>query len=230
VNIVISGTSKGIGNYLANYYLDKGHRVFGCSRNEAGITSELYTHFKLDVQDEPAVLAMFGEILEKGGADALINNAGVASMNHIITTPMETVRSVFGINVFGSFLMLREAAKQMMTRRSGRIVNMLTVATPLLLEGETIYGASKAAMEHITRTAAKELASYGITVNGVGCTPLQTDLIKNVPEEKMNALLGRQAIQRYAVMQDVSNVIDFFLREESSYITSQVINLGGVVA
>ncbi len=230
MNILITGTSKGIGNHLANHYLLAGFKVFGCSRNEADIIHDNYIHFKLNVSDEEAVLKMFDEIQIKGGIDILINNAGVASMNHIITTPLETVRNISDVNVIGAFLFLREAAKQMISKRNGRIINMLSVATPLQLAGEAAYGASKAALEHLTKTAAKELGAYNITVNGVGCTPLKTDLIKNVPETKLNDLLSAQAITRYAAMEDVTNVIDFFIKEESNFITAQIIYLGGITS
>lgn len=228
MNILISGTSKGIGQYLAQHYLEAGQQVFGCSRTPASISHSQYRHFILDVADEKAVLNMFQEIQTLGGVDVLINNAGIASMNHLLTTPYQSVKDIFNVNVFGAFLLMREGAKQMIAKRQGRIVNMLSVATPLHLEGEAVYGASKAALEHLTYAAARELASYGITVNGLGCTPLQTDLIKSVPEDKMKQLLQRQAIPRFAQLEEVSNVIDFFIKPESNFITSQVIYLGGV--
>lgn len=229
MNILITGTSKGIGYLLTQYYLQLGHHVFGCSRSASENTHEHYSHFCLDVADEKAVVKMFLEIQLQGGLDVLINNAGVASMNHVSTTPIESARGIFNVNVIGAFLMLREASKQMILKRQGRIVNMLSVATPLHLEGEVIYGASKAALEHITKTAAKEFAACNITINGLGCTPIKTDLIKSVPDEKMKRLLGLQSIQRYAEITDITNVIDFFIKEESDFITGQIIYLGGIV-
>ena len=107
-------------------------------------------------------------------------------------------------------------------------MNFATVATPLRLEGESIYAASKAAVESLTRVLARELAEYHITVNAVGPTPVETDLIRSVPKEKIEALLQRQAIRRMGEMRDILNVIEFFVREESDFVTGQVVYLGGV--
>ena len=128
--------------------------------------------------------------------------------------------------MIGTFVVAREGAKLM--KGGGRIVNFATVATPLDLEGEAIYAASKAAVESLTRVMARELAAMQITVNAVGPTPVETDLVKNVPPAKMQALLQRQAIPRFGVLADVINVIDFFLRDESAFVTGQTIFLGGV--
>ena len=116
----------------------------------------------------------------------------------------------------------------MMGTGRGRIVNFATVATPLKLEGEAIYAASKAAVVSLTEVLARELGPFGITVNAVGPTPVKTDLIRSVPAEKMEALLDRQAVRRYGEFRDITNVTDFFLRPESDFITGQVIYLGGV--
>ena len=116
----------------------------------------------------------------------------------------------------------------MRQKRFGRIVNFSTVAVPLKLDGEAVYAASKAAIVSLTQILAKEYAEFGVTVNAVGPVPIKTDLIRGVPEEKIEKLLSRQAIQRYGTYEDVENVIDFFLRPESDFITGQVIYLGGV--
>jgi len=130
--------------------------------------------------------------------------------------------------LIGTFLLSREAAKLMKTSKRGRIVNFATVARPLKLDGEAIYASSKAAVESLTSIMARELASYGITVNAVGPTPVDTDLTRAVPKEKMQALLERQAIHRYGTFDDVANVVDFFLSERSDFITGQTVFLGGV--
>jgi 3-oxoacyl-[acyl-carrier protein] reductase len=226
--MVITGTRKGIGRYLAEYYLERGWIVAGTSRDASDLQHERYLHYCADVADEIAARRVFVDIQRRfGRLDALLNNAGIASMNHVMLTPMHTVEQIIRTNYVGTFLYCREASKLMQRKRVGRIVNFATVATPLRLEGEASYAASKAAVESLTQIFAREVAPLGITVNALGPTPVPTDLIRSVPKAKMDALLARQAIHRFGEMRDVSNVIDFFLRKESDFITGQVIFLGG---
>ncbi len=227
--IVITGTSKGIGRGLAEHYASHGWQVVGCSRSEFGAEIDGYQHFCLDVADEIAVRRMFGSVRKTyGRLDALVNNAGVASMNHSLLTPMSTVSRVLETNVAGTFLFCREAARLMQTRRYGRIVNFSTVAVPLNLAGESVYAASKAAIVSLTKTLARELGDFGITVNAVGPNPIRTDLIRGVAEEKIEALIDRQPLKRFGELADVIHVLDFFLSPDSGFITGQVIYLGGV--
>lgn len=226
---LVTGTRKGLGRFIAEHYLAEGHFVVGCSRGESDLEHERYRHFTADVSDERSVKPIFTHVRKRfGRLDNLINNAGIASMNHALLTPMATLDSIFDTNVKGTFLFCREAARLMQKKQYGRIVNMTTVATPLRLEGEAIYAASKAAVLNLTEVMAREFAAFGITVNAVGPTPVKTDLIRSVPKDKLDALLGRQAIQRFGEPEDVVNVIDFFLRPESSFVTAQNIYLGGV--
>lgn len=223
--IVITGTSKGIGLELAKYYLQKGDMVVGCARSQNDIKDKNYRHFVLDVSDERAVVDMIREINK---IDILINNAGIASMNHFLTTSFESVKKVFSTNFFGTFLFSREVGKIMMRQKFGRIVNYTTVASALRLEGEAIYAASKSAIENLTQTLSKELAPFNITVNAIGPTPVKTDLIKAVPQDKIDALLEKQAIKRLGNFEDIKNVIDFYIDEKSEFITGQILYLGGV--
>ncbi|MCA1591087.1 MAG: SDR family oxidoreductase [Acidobacteria bacterium] len=227
--ILVTGASRGIGEYLARHYLTQDYRVVGCSRGPSPCESENYRHYRVDVTDEQGVKAMFAEIgRDYGRLDVLINNAGVASMNHLLLTPLKVARNILETNFIGTFLLCREAARLMKRHRFGRIVNFATVATPLKLEGEAVYAASKAAVISFTQIAARELADFGITVNAVGPTPIQTALIKSVPPEKIARLVERQAIRRMGEFRDVANVVDFFIRPESDFVTGQVIFLGGV--
>ena len=226
--VVITGATRGLGAALAQHCLDAGDEVVGCGRTEPTISHRRYTHCLLDVTETTDVEQFFDELRERFGAlDVLINNAGVASMNAIALTPVESARRVIDTNVLGPFSFTRSAVRLLRRSPNARIINVSSVAVPLRLEGEAIYAASKSALEMLTRISARELAPFGITCNAVGPSPLKTSLIAGVPEEKIQTLIRTQAIPRWAELSDVVNVIDFFLRPESSMITGQVIYLGG---
>ena len=129
---------------------------------------------------------------------------------------------------FRHFLFSRECAKIMMKKKYGRIINFSTVAVPMNLEGEMVYSSSKSAIEKMTKIMSKELSTYGITVNLIGPTPILTDLIKVVPNDKVEEILEQQTLKRFGVFEDISNVIDFFISSKSSFITGQKIYLGGL--
>jgi 3-oxoacyl-[acyl-carrier protein] reductase len=227
--IVITGTRKGIGKYLSEYYLQKSAVVIGCSRKDSSIRQNNYIHYKVDVSDEIGVVNMIKDVVKRfKRVDILINNAGIAAMNHIMLTPMDVATDIMKTNLLGTFIFIREVSKVMARQKWGRIVNISTIAVPLSLEGESIYVASKAAVENITKIASREFAPFNITVNTIGIAPLMTDLIKTVPKEKIDKIISMMGIKRLAKYSDVSNVIDFYTKEESDYISGQNIYLGGI--
>ncbi len=226
---VITGTSRGIGLSLATHYLEQGGIVCGCSRKGSVINNNNYRHYELDVSNEELVLAMIRDVAHRyEQIHVLINNAGIASMNPVLLTPAKSVRNIFETNFLGSFLFCREVAKVMLRQKNGRIINLSSVARPLHLEGESIYAASKAAVENFTRILASELGNSGITVNALGPSPLPTDLLSGVGEDKIKNLLQLQAVSQLIEFDDVCNVTDFFISPASRYITGQIIYLGGV--
>lgn len=228
-SILITGTSKGIGEYLAKYYLEKQHTVIGCSRSTPNFKHQNYYHFNLDVTNEKDVIEMTRQVNNKfGKVDILINNAGIAIMNHIIFTPLQKAKDIFDLNYFGTFLLTREVSKIMVRNKFGRIINFSSVAAPLSLEGEAVYASSKAAIESFTKISAKELASFNITVNAIAPTPVKTDLILSVPKEKIDQLISQQIIKRFGKFEDISNLTDFFIKKESGFVTGQIIYLGGI--
>lgn len=227
-SVLISGSSSGIGLHLAKHYLEQGWTVIGCARRDAPIANGRYSHFRVDVTDGAAVNEMFGAIRGRNGVlDAIVNNAGVASMNAIALTPPATARQVLETNVLGTFLLTHAGLRLLRRSKHGRIVNVTTIAVPARLAGEAIYAASKSAVETFTRIAARELGAFGITCNTVGPSPIRTRLTAAVPVTALQTLVDQQAVQRWAEPEDVANVVDFFLSERSSLVTGQVVYLGG---
>ncbi len=225
--LVLTGTSRGIGRYLAEHYCGQGWTVAGCARSESDFSHDNYHHQNVDVTSEDAVVAWISSIKKEfGRIDGVINNAGAANMNHALLTPGKTVDRLLEVNFKGTFLVCRETAKVMQRHKSGRIVNFSSVAVSLSLEGEAVYAASKSAVETYSRVLAKELAKLNITVNVIAPAPVKTDLIAGVPEEAMRRLIDQLAIKRYATFEDIVNVTDFYLSPNSSFITGQVLTLG----
>jgi 3-oxoacyl-[acyl-carrier protein] reductase len=226
--ICITGTSRGIGRFLAETFVERDWLVFGCSRGPSELKHKCYQHFEVDVSVEAHVVEMFTAIRQRRlSLYALINNAGLASMNHALTTPAATMESLFRVNALGTMLCSREAAKQMLQHRIGRIVNFASIAVALGLEGESAYVVSKAAVVAYTKVLARELGPRGITVNAIAPNPIKTDLIAGVPAEKLDRLVGQQIIQRYGTPQDVLRIVDFFLDQANDLVTGQTIYLGG---
>lgn len=226
---LITGTSRGIGRKITEYYLAAGHQVIGCSRQASDIQHPKYVHFELDVSDEEKVMPMFDYIRKNfNQLDILINNAGVASMNHSLLTPIKTVKKILDTNVLANFLFSRESVKIMKKNKWGRIINFATFAVPFKLEGEAIYAASKAAVISLTEILSREFIEYGITVNAVAPPAVKTDLIKGVKQEKLDKLLKRQSVSRYGTPEEICNVIDFLIKPESEMINGQTIYMGGI--
>jgi 3-oxoacyl-[acyl-carrier protein] reductase len=227
--MIITGTRKGIGRHLAETYARRGFIVEGCSRGDAGWEAENYTHHNVDVADEKAVVRMVAAVAKRHGRlDVILNNAAVASMNHVLLTPAKASNRMLEVNVTGTMLFCREAAKLMMRRKYGRIVNFTTIVAPIALAGEAVYAASKAAVVTFTRILAFELGQWGITCNSFGATPIMTDMIRGVPQDKIDAVVNNLAVKRLGTYEDCSNVCDFFINKASDNITGQVIYLGGV--
>jgi 3-oxoacyl-[acyl-carrier protein] reductase len=185
---LITGTSQGLGRALAERLLADGWAVHGFAR---GAQSLVHKHFRahtVDVTDENAVRAAVAAIAEAGRIDLLVNNAGAASMNALLLTPGSVAERLMRVNYLGTFHCLQAVGKVMVRQRAGRIINLTTVAVPLSLEGEAAYVASKAAVEALTKVAAKELAHSGVIVSAVGFGPIDTALTRAVPRDRLEAL------------------------------------------
>jgi 3-oxoacyl-[acyl-carrier protein] reductase len=226
---LITGTRKGIGRHLATHLLGRGYRVVGCSRQPADWSSDGYEHHLVDIADEKQVVSLIRQIVATHGRlDVVINNAALASMNHVLLTPASTMENLLRTNVTGTFLVSREAAKMMQKKKYGRIVNFSSAVVPLRLAGEAAYIASKAAVEALSQTMAREIAETGVTVNVIAPGPTATDMIRGVPKEKMEKTLSWFALKRLTTLDDIANAVDFFLAPGSDAITGQILYLNGV--
>ena len=229
--VVVTGARKGIGRMLVDHFLAEDALVIGMSRGDAAVTHTNYSHRNLDVGDNLAVRTAFAGISRTyGRVDIVINNAGVLTSVHALLMPASRAEEMVRTNLLGGFYVACEAAKLMRKGKFGRIINIGSMASVLEPIGDSIYAATKAASMTLTGVLAKEFASYGITVNTLAVSALQTDMLQQIPPETMAAVLAELPLPRLATPDDVFNVVDFFASPKSSHITSQTLFLGGAHA
>jgi len=194
---LVTGSSRGLGRALAERLLAAGWTVHGFARQPGGWTHPAYVEHAVDVGDADAVRSAVAALTASGGTiDLLVNNAGVAAMNALLLTPPTVAAELMRVNYLGTFHCLQAVGKAMVRARKGRILNVTTVAVPLALEGEAAYVASKAAVEALTKVAARELGPHGILVAAVGLGPVDTRLTRAVGAaqlERLNRRIGRPA-------------------------------------
>ena len=191
---LITGTSQGLGLALAERLIADGWTVHGFARGAQTLAHERFPAHVVDITEEAVVRTAVASIAESGRIDLLVNNAGAASLNALLLTPGEIADRLMRVNYLGTFHCLQAVGKVMVRQRAGRIVNVTTVAVPLSLEGEAAYVASKAAVEALTKVAAKELAPQGVRVVALGFGPVDTRLTRAVPKAmlaKINDAIGR---------------------------------------
>ena len=191
---LITGTSQGLGLALAERLLADGWTVHGFARGPQTLAHAQFTAYAVDVTDEAAVRAAVSLVAASGRIDLLVNNAGAAALNAFLLTPGSVAENLMRVNYLGTFHCLQAVGKVMVRQRGGLVFNLSTVAVPLSLEGEAAYVASKAAVEALTKVAAKELAAQGVRVVALGFGPVDTRLTRAVPKAalaKINGAIGR---------------------------------------
>ena len=226
--LIITGTSKGTGRGMAEYFLDKGYKVFGCSRGESSIKLENFNHTQVDVTDELQVQKWMRSMKKTNKKiDAVISNAGlVESALQMVVTSGKIVQEIIQNNFIGSYFVCREAAKIMVSQNYGRIVTISSTMTALHEPGTSAYSASKSAVVEMTKVLAKEVAPFSVTCNVVSPAMILNERSLAFGEEWTNRILDKQSIKRKVTIEEVCHVISFLIAPESSCITGEVIHMG----
>jgi 3-oxoacyl-[acyl-carrier protein] reductase/2-hydroxycyclohexanecarboxyl-CoA dehydrogenase len=182
---------------------------------------------KADIANKPEVEAMFAmAVSEFGPIDILVNNAGINRDGMLHKMSDENWDKVIAVNLTGTFYCLRLAAQQMRERGYGRIVNVASMSW-LGNFGQANYAASKAGVVGLTKTAARELAKKGVTVNAICPGFIDTEMTRGVPENVWEIMAGKIWSGKVGSPEDVGNVVAFLASDEASYVTGEVINVSG---
>ena len=187
--------------------------------------------FRADVADPAACEELLKAVKEAfGKVDILVNNAGITRDGLLMTAKAEDFDKVLDTNLKGAYFCMKAASKLMMRQRYGRIVNLSSVVGLRGNPGQTGYAASKAGILGLTKAAAKELATRGVTVNAVAPGFIDTDMTAVLPENAKTAMLATIPMGRPGAPEDVARAVAFFAEESSAYITGQVLCVDGGMA
>ncbi|MBA2708793.1 MAG: SDR family oxidoreductase [Gemmatimonadaceae bacterium] len=223
--VVVTGASRGLGRFCAQSLHDCGYRVVGLGRS--AVTDAPFEMRSANVADPVSVAEALGDLRRDPSVYALINAAGIASMNLVVTTPAATARSIVETNLLGTIYCCQQIAPALIKRGGGRIINFSTLGVQLAIKGEAIYIASKAGVEAFSRTFAREMAPYGVTVNTVAPGPIDTALLAKVPKANVDEVVRRQIVPRQAEPVDVWNIVSMLLAPESSMLSGETLHVGG---
>jgi len=184
--------------------------------------------FQADVSDSAQVEQMVAAVTEAFGTiDILVNNAGITRDGLLMRMKEEDFDAVLDTNLKGIFHVTKAVSKLMMKKRAGRIVNMASVVGIMGNAGQTNYAAAKAGVIGFTKSAAREFAARGITVNAVAPGFIATDMTAAMPEKAKEATLAAIPLRRMGEPEDVANAVAFLVSDQASYITGQVVKVDG---
>lgn len=237
-NIVVTGSSRGIGMATVCKLASEGANVWACARKKddsfekrlkeiASQNGTVIEPVYFELTDENQVKETVRNIIKsKRPIDGLVNNAGIAVYNKFQMMRIEDIKNIFGTNYF-SALYLTQLLMRRMTRNTGSIVFVSSVSGFIPEVGNIAYGGSKAAVSHAVKVLAKELSSEGIRVNAVAPGLVNTDMKKHASEEAWEKLKRGIIIGRVAEPNEIANVISFLLSDQSSYMTAQTVHVDG---
>ncbi len=238
---IVTGSSRGIGKACAIRLAKDGFTVvinYSHSESEAkNVLKEIESFggsgmiYRADVSKLDEVKAMMRDVSKTyGQIDVLVNNAGIVRDEYLLMLNPETLDKCFDLNVKGYFYCAQQAVLKMFRKKSGVVINMSSVSGILALAGQSVYSATKGAVNSLTQTMAKELAPYGIRVNAVAPGFIETEMLNALSDEKKQEYLNAIPMHRLGTVEDVANVVSMLASDAASYITGQIITVDGGIS
>lgn len=226
---LVTGSRRGVGKSIADHFLANGATVVGFAKGESTCTDASYHHIQVDVSDPAAITTAFSALKKVvPQIDIVVNNAAVLTSQYAMIMPPGAAQAMVNVNLLAPFLVSREAAKLMRKTKWGRIINIGSMAASLEPIGDSMYAATKAGISTLANVMAKEFGPFNVTCNTLAISAIDSDMLAQLPRDKIEAIIAGLPVPRFAIADDILNVIDFFASERSSYITAQTVFLGGV--
>ncbi|NLZ80906.1 MAG: 3-oxoacyl-[acyl-carrier-protein] reductase [Clostridiales bacterium] len=238
---LVTGASRGIGREIAINLGRYGATVVvnynGSEDAALKVVNEIISSggkaypYQCNVADYEQTKQMMDEIISKNSrVDILVNNAGITKDNLVMKMSEEDFDQVIDINLKGTFHCIKHISRQMIKQRSGRIINISSISGVVGNAGQANYSASKAGVIGLTKAVARELASRGITVNGIAPGFIDTEMTAVLPEQVKEAILNQIPLKRFGATSDIAELVAFLASDKGGYITGQIINVNGGMA
>jgi len=235
---IVTGGSRGIGREIVRVLAEEGADVtfFYRKSREAAEAAQAESHdrglqvtaLEVDVRDREACAAAAKSVHERtGSVDVLVNNSGVIRDNLLAGMSAEELGDVLDTNLAGVFHATQAVLPMMMSRRSGKIINISSVSGEKGGRGQTNYAASKGAVNALTRALAVELAPRNIRVNAVSPGVIETEMSKDVREMAGDQVLSRILLKKYGTAADVAHAVVFLASKYADYITGEILHVDG---
>lgn len=239
MNVIITGTNRGIGKAMLEAFSAEGANIWACARkatpeHEAWLQE---TADKCDVwikpvyfelNDPDAVNQGMQSIIDEGQPiDVLVNNAGISAVGLLSISNVEEIERLFEVNYFSMLRIIQKVAKRMARQRHGAIINMGSIAGIEPQPGKIAYGSSKAAVMMMTKCLAKELGPMGIRVNAIAPGPIETEMIHQYNDDMLTKLALESGLRRLGKKEEIAKVALFLASEQASYINGEIIKVDG---
>jgi len=223
--VLITGASRGIGRFLFNNLTARGYSVIGLSKNPPKEYEDKI--YKCNLLNLNEVEKIFNLIKEKYATlYGIINCAGVLNSGLLLSVSNEKIDELININFKGTVVCCKYAVKLMLKNNIGRVINFSSIASKLAISGDSIYSATKSAINTFTEALAKEIEKKKITVNAIAPGLVVTDMTASMTYEKKKTLTDLQIIQKDIPLESILDTVDFLLSEKSNFISGQTIQLG----
>ncbi len=238
-NVVITGSSRGIGLAILELFAQGGANIAACSNRRSDTVTNQYKEIadRNNVQITPIFFDMSSEDAVKEGVkvvknvmpviDVLVNNAGISHIAPFMLSKMEDLHKVFQVNYFSQMVLTQGLLSSLKKAKGASIVNMTSVAGLDGGIGVTAYGSSKAAIALTTKVLAQELALFKIRVNAVAPGMVETDMATAMGEKAKENTTGSAALKRLAKPEEVAQLVAYLASDEASYITGQIVRVDG---
>lgn len=239
MNVIITGSNRGIGKAIVEAFACSGANLWACARKG---TPEFESWLKIiasktgvwikpvyfELTDTETLNASIKSIIDEGlPIDVLVNNAGISTVGLLSMSKVDDIEKLFDVNFFSMLRVIQNVSKKMIRQRHGVIINMGSIAGIEPQPGKIAYGSSKAAVMMMTKCLAKELGPLGIRVNAIAPGPIETEMIHQYKDEMLQKLASESALRRLGRKEEIAQVVLFLASNQASYINGEIIKVDG---